>query len=207
MDTLRIAVIEDDPVIRTGLLEYFQHEEFCHDAWATPSMESFFEAIKSGKHADVVLTDIGLPGMSGTDGIRLIREQLPQADVIMLTVFKDENRIFKSLCAGATGYLLKDTPFPQIKEAIRVIRNGGSFMSPAIARKVVQYFNPQPQENENNLTVRERQIIQGLVDGLSYKLIADRLSISIDTIRYHIKKIYNKMHVNSRTELIRKSMR
>lgn len=207
VEQLCIAVIEDDDVVRNGLVEYLQSESFRRTAWAASSMESFFEEVNRGKTADVVLTDIGLPGMSGTDGIRLVREQLPHADIIMLTVFKDENRIFKSLCAGATGYLIKDTPFPQIKQAIEIIRSGGSFMSPAIARKVVQYFNPPPVENESNLTVRERQIIQGLVDGLSYKLIADRLSISIDTIRYHIKKTYNKLQVHSKAELIRKSMK
>jgi DNA-binding NarL/FixJ family response regulator len=167
-------------------------------------MESFFEAVNQGLTAEVVLTDIGLPGMSGIEGIRLIKERIKAVDIIMLTVFKDENRIFKSLCAGATGYLVKDTPFPAIKDAILIIRRGGSFMSPAIARKIVEYFNPS-QKNNEGLTSREKQIVQGLVDGLSYKLIADRLSISIDTVRSHIKKIYTKLQVNSRTELISKS--
>lgn len=207
LTNIHLALIEDDPVIRKGLLNYFQEDALCAETWGVNSMEDFFKELKAGKTADVILTDIGLPGMSGTDGIKLIREMLPEADVIMLTVFRDEVRIFKSLCAGATGYLLKDTPFDQIKEAIRVIRKGGSFMSPAIARMVVQYFNPPAKEDDSNLTPRELQIIQGLMDGLSYKLIADRLSISIDTIRYHIKKVYSKLQVNSRTELIRKSMR
>jgi DNA-binding NarL/FixJ family response regulator len=167
-------------------------------------MEKFFDALDKGIKTDVVLTDIGLPGMSGIDGIRLIKERIKNVDIIMLTVFKDENRIFKSLCAGATGYLVKDTPFPGIKDAITIIRKGGSFMSPAIARKIVEYFNPPFQKHEE-LTTREKQIIQGLIDGLSYKMIADRLSVSIDTIRSHIKKIYTKLQVNSRTELINKS--
>lgn len=204
---LNIVIIEDDHVIRNSLEEYFISEDFCKQVWAFNSMEKFFAEMDKGITADVILTDIGLPGMSGIEGIRLIRERMKGADIIMLTVFKDENRIFKSLCAGATGYLVKDTPFSAIKEAITIIRNGGSFMSPAIARKIVEYFNPPAEKNENDLTSREKQIIQGLIDGLSYKMIADRLSISIDTIRSHIKKIYNKLQVNSRTELINKSFK
>jgi DNA-binding NarL/FixJ family response regulator len=206
-EKLKIVIIEDDLVIRKGLEQYFNAEDFCSEVSAFHSMEVFFEAVEKGLNADVVLTDIGLPGMSGIDGIRLIKERLKTCDIIMLTVFKDENRIFKSLCAGATGYLVKDTPFSGIKDAIQIIRKGGSFMSPAIARKIVEYFNPPLQKDNEGLTSREKQIVQGLVDGLSYKLIADRLSISIDTIRSHIKKIYTKLQVNSRTELINKSHR
>lgn len=206
-EQLNIAIIEDDPVIRGGLYQYLSTESFCKEIWSFESMEDFFAKLKEGITADIVLTDIGLPGMSGIEGIRMIKERMKDVDIIMLTVFKDENRIFKSLCAGATGYLIKDTPFPAIKDAIMVIRNGGSFMSPAIARKIVEYFNPPLQKDEQELTPREKQIIQGLIDGLSYKMIADRLSISIDTIRYHIKKIYTKLQVNSRTELINKSFK
>ncbi len=206
MHALNIVIIEDDNIVRSGLEQYFAAETFCKNVLSFSSMELFFEALNQGLEADVILTDIGLPGISGIEGIRLIKENLKGVDIIMLTVFKDENRIFKSLCAGATGYLVKDTPFPAIKDAIMVIRNGGSFMSPAIARKIVEYFNP-PVKKEEPLTVREKQIVQGLVDGLSYKLIADRLSVSIDTIRSHIKKIYNKLQINSRTELINKSFK
>ncbi len=204
--TFSIAIIDDDPIVRESLQTYFTIEKACKYVWSAESMESFFELLDAGETADVILTDIGLPGMSGIEGIRIVREKLKEADIIMLTVFKDDNRIFKSLCAGATGYLLKDTPFEQVLEAIHIIREGGSFMSPAIARKVVSYFNPPVRSAEVELTTREQQIIIGLRDGLSYKLIADRLSISIDTIRYHIKKIYTKLQVNSRTELINKSI-
>lgn len=206
-EKLNIVVIEDDNVVRYGLEQYFMAEDFCKQVWAFPSMESFFAGLDNSLQADVILTDIGLPGISGIEGIRQIRERIKGVDIIMLTVFKDENRIFKSLCAGATGYLVKDTPFPAIKEAIMIIRNGGSFMSPAIARKIVDYFNPPLQKKEETLTPREKQIVQGLVDGLSYKMIADRLSVSIDTIRSHIKKIYTKLQINSRTELINKSFK
>jgi len=206
-EKIRIAIIEDDPIVRDGLETFFRAEEFCESLCVVDSMEAFFEKLKEGFVADIILSDIGFPGMSGIEGIRLIREKLKSVDIIMLTVFRDEDRIFKSLCAGATGYLLKDTPFNEIKEAISIIRKGGSFMSPAIARKIVEHFNPQPKQDEHNLTPREKQIIQGLVDGLSYKLIADRLTISVDTIRYHIKKIYTKLQINSKSELINKSLK
>ncbi len=205
---INISIIEDDYVIRNGIEVYFQTQELFNEIYSFESVESFFETVEKEKLiVDVVLTDIGLPGMSGIEGIKLIKEKLKITDIIMLTVFKDENRIFKSICAGATGYLLKGTPFPEITEAIKIIRLGGSYMSPAIARKVIEYFNPPKQKNESELSSRERQIIQALVDGLSYKMIGDRLSISIDTVRFHIKNIYLKLQVNSKTEVISKSLK
>jgi DNA-binding NarL/FixJ family response regulator len=205
---INICIIEDDYVIRNGIEVYFQTQEIFNEIYSFESVELFFETVEKEKlTVDVVLTDIGLPGMSGIEGIKLIKEKLKITDIIMLTVFKDENRIFKSICAGATGYLLKGTPFPEITEAIKIIRLGGSYMSPAIARKVIEYFNPPKQKNESELSSREKQIIQALVDGLSYKMIGDRLSISIDTVRFHIKNIYLKLQVNSKTEVISKSLK
>jgi DNA-binding NarL/FixJ family response regulator len=207
-ESIRISIIEDDKVIRQGLELYFHTQEIFNEIYAFESAELFFDAVEKDKIVvDVVLTDIGLPGMSGIEGIKLMKERWKNIDIIMLTVFKDENRIFKSICAGATGYLLKGTPFPEITEAIKIIRQGGSYMSPAIARKVIEYFNPPKQKTESELSPREKQIVQALVDGLSYKMIGDRLSISIDTVRFHIKNIYIKLQVNSKTEVISKSLR
>jgi DNA-binding NarL/FixJ family response regulator len=207
-DAIRICIIEDDRVVRQGLELYFHTQEIFKAIHAFESAELFFDALEKNEIApDVVLTDIGLPGMSGIDGIKLIKDKRKDIDIIMLTVFKDENRIFKSICAGATGYLLKGTPFPEITEAIKIIRNGGSYMSPAIARKVIEYFNPPKHKSESELSPREKQIVQALVDGLSYKMIGDRLSISIDTVRFHIKNIYIKLQVNSKTEVISKSLK
>jgi DNA-binding NarL/FixJ family response regulator len=201
-----VCIIEDDKVIREGLMAYLSLQDMFEEVQTFASMEEFLEHAGMVR-ADVILTDIGLPGMSGIEGMRLIREKFPDADIIMLTVFKDENRIFRSMCAGATGYLLKGTPFPEILEAIRIIRAGGSYMSPAIARKVIEYFNPPRAAKQEQLSAREKQIVQALVDGLSYKLVADRLGISIDTVRSHIKNIYLKLQVNSKAEVISRSLK
>jgi DNA-binding NarL/FixJ family response regulator len=158
---------------------------------------------------DVILMDIGLPGMSGISGMRLIKDGHPDADIIMLTVYNDWQKIFDSLCAGASGYLLKNTPLAEIKKAIESVHCGGAAMSPEIARKVMEYFSPkhEPSKPESFLTPKEKEIVIGLVDGLSYKMIANRMSLSIDTIRFHIKNIYRKLQVNSKAEIISKSLR
>jgi len=202
-----IAIIEDDQEIRTGLGKYFLSQPEFEKVLAVGSVEAFFESNVDFSKIDVVLTDIGLPGKSGIEGIKLIKEKNPQTDVIMITVFKDSDKIFKSLCSGATGYILKGTSFEEIKESILTILKGGSYMSPTIARKIVEYFNPLQKLTESKLTQREEQIVKGLVDGLSYKLIADRLTISVDTVRYHIKNIYTKLEVNSKSEVIAKFLK
>ncbi len=158
---------------------------------------------------DVILMDIELPGMSGIDGMKLIKNQHPEVEIIILTVYHDSHKIFDSLCAGASGYLLKHTSLPEIKEAIETLVDGGSPMSPQIARKVIDYFKKPEvkKEPESELTPREQEIVVGLVDGLSYKMIADRMDIAIDTVRAHIRNIYKKLHVNSKAEVIAKSLR
>ncbi|HKI46179.1 MAG TPA: response regulator transcription factor, partial [Balneolales bacterium] len=152
---------------------------------------------------------IELPGMSGIDGMKLIKNQHPEIEIIILTVYHDSHKIFDSLCAGASGYLLKHTSLPEIKEAIETLVDGGSPMSPQIARKVIDYFKKPEikKEPESELTPREQEIVVGLVDGLSYKMIADRMGIAIDTVRAHIRNIYKKLHVNSKAEVIAKSLR
>jgi DNA-binding NarL/FixJ family response regulator len=171
------------------------------------SVESFFEQADAFETPDVILTDIGLPGMNGIEGMKKIKHQWPETDIIMLTVFKDNDKIFQSVCAGATGYILKDTPLPEIKKALLEIVNGGSYMSPSIARKVMAYFTPDKGKPEEPLTQKEKQVIQALTEGLSYKMIGTRLLISIDTVRFHIKNIYKKLHVNSRSEIMLRVMK
>jgi len=204
---VHIAIIEDDVVVRRGLERYFNSQPEFEKVNTFDSVEAFFEPGNEQLTIDIVLTDIGLPGKSGIEGIRLIKERNPKTDIIMITVFNDSDKIFKSLCAGATGYILKGTSFNEIKESVLTILGGGSYMSPAIARKIVEYFKPVQKVNENKLTAREDQIIKGLVDGLSYKLIADRLLISVDTVRFHIKNVYAKLEVNSKTEVIAKYLK
>ena len=158
---------------------------------------------------DLILMDIQLPGMSGIKGIGLIKDKYSDIDIIMLTVYHDSHKIFNALRAGASGYLLKHTSLPEIKESILKLLDGGAPMSPQIARKVINHFqeNAPQKDSDSDLTPREHDIVNGLVDGLSYKMIADRYDISIDTVRAHIRNIYKKLHVNSKAEVIAKSLK
>jgi len=198
-----VAIIEDIPAIRNGITQYLNSQPDFKVLASCSSAEEFLELPVAEHTFDVILSDIGLPGMSGIDGIRLFKEKYPEAEIVMLTIFQDPDHIFKSLCAGATGYLLKSTPLPSIRDSIINITLGEVPMSKAVARKVLDYFNPKNVAGDNGLTQKDQQVIQCLVQGLSYKLIADRLNVSIDTVRYHTKNIYRKLHVNSKAEVIR----
>jgi DNA-binding NarL/FixJ family response regulator len=155
----------------------------------------------------LVLLDIGLPGLSGIEALPLLRRHLPEADFVMQTVFDDADRIYQALCAGATGYLLKSTPPADIKAALLDVATGGAPMSRAVARKVLAYFKPAPTAPSTELTARERQVLEGLVDGLSEKQVAARLALSSQTVHSYIKQLYRKLHVRSRAELVRQTLR
>ena len=159
-----------------------------------------------GPVADIVLTDIGLPDTSGIEAIPLIKKRYPDVSILIFSVYADNDRIFKALCAGAVGYLQKDAPMEEVLAAVHLVYKGGSAMSPAIARKVIEYFAPRRVFNDP-LTAKERQVVTAMVDGLSYKMIADRLGISLETVRQHIKHIYRKLHVNSKGQVIARSIR
>ncbi len=205
---ITIGIVEDDAVVRDTLRSFCDGYSCFHCEIAKASAEEFFAKLTDENIPDVILMDIGLPGMSGIDAIRLIKQKYPNVDIIMLTVYHDPHKIFDSLCAGASGYLLKTTSFTQIKDAIEVVHAGGSYMSPQIARKVIDYFHPHhPLETASPLTQKEKEVVFGLVDGLSYKMIADRLNITHHTLRSHIKHIYQKLHVHSKAEVIGKSLR
>lgn len=207
MKPISLAIVEDIADIRNGLKDFFSKQQSIASVEAYGNMEDILGQLGSGYRPDVILSDIGLPGINGIEGIKLISELTPDTDVIMLTVFMDSEKIFHALCAGATGYLLKGTPMPEILKAILEIHNGGSYMSPSIARKVVEHFKTPTKRVNANLTERERDVINCLLDGLSYKLIADRLNISIDTVRFRIKSIYKKLHVNSKAEILSKALK
>jgi DNA-binding NarL/FixJ family response regulator len=209
MENIKLAIVEDDPVIRESVETYLGTHPSLEFTAAAGSIEEFLALIQQQirkPKIDLLLLDIGLPGMSGIEGIRHIRQQFPDTDIVMLTTFEEDDKIFKSLCSGACSYISKRTPLTTLQEAIFTIHRGGSFMSPSIARKVVQYFMPKARKEEDILSPRQQQIVEGLVDGLSYKLIADKLSISIDTVRDHIKNIYRLLEVNSKAEVIRKAL-
>ncbi len=209
MENIHLAIIEDDTVIRESLETYLGAHPALQFSIVAGSVEDFLEKAALPARlpkTDLLLLDIGLPGMSGIEGIRHIRQKFPDMDIVMLTTFEEDDMIFKSLCSGACSYISKRTPLPTIQEAIFTIHRGGSFMSPSIARKVVQHFMPKKRQDDDLLSPRQQQIVEGLVDGLSYKLIADKLSISIDTVRDHIKNIYRILEVNSKAEVIRKAL-
>jgi len=204
---IHIAIIEDDPLIRESLETYLGLNRTMKICFIAKSVEDFLNAIKVSRNAqvDVLLLDIGLPGMSGLEGIQPIQKLFKDINIIILSTYEEDDKIFQALCAGAVSYISKRTPLTKIEEAITTIFFGGSYMSPSIARKVVNYFGPKKQDEMTSLTPRQQQIVQGIVDGLSYKMIAEKLLISIDTVRDHIKKIYRILNINSKAELIKKS--
>lgn len=203
---INLALIEDDELVRSNLAAFFARQKELNCCIVAGTIPDFFEKAAHTDQPDVVLSDIGLPGMNGIEAIPLIKKKFPDASVVILSVYADSDRIFKALCAGAVGYLQKDTPPEEILDCINIISKGGSAMSPAIARKVVDYFAPKRTYNEP-LTAKEQQVIGAMVDGLSYKMIADRLGITLETVRQHIKNIYRKLHVNSKSEVIIKSLK
>ncbi len=206
---IKIGIVEDNIKIRNLIQRYLDMQDNMSCKAAMDSVEEMLEHLEKYEAPDVMLMDIQLPGMSGIEGIGIIKEKYPDVEILMLTVYHDSHKIFNSLMAGASGYLLKHTSLPEIKESIENLVSGGAPMSPQIARKVIQHFNKPAAEKkpESDLTSREQDIVNGLVDGLSYKMIADRYDISIDTVRAHIRNIYKKLHVNSKAEVIAKSLR
>lgn len=207
MKRISIGIIEDDPVVQKSLSSFLGANPKFEIGFVVNSIEAFQSLSPRDlpSKVDVVLLDIQLPGMSGLEGIRIIKRQLPPVDIIMLTTFEEADKIFKALCAGACSYLSKQIPLAKIQEAILTVSQGGAYMSPKIARKVVDYFKPQPIKKEATLTARQQQIVDGLLSGLSYKMVAAELNISLDTVRAHVKNIYRILEINSKAELIKRA--
>lgn len=202
---VRVALVEDDARIRQGLAMLIGASPgFRCVADFSNGEEALMRLPALDPH--VVLMDINLPGMSGIECIRQLKRGLPSAQLVMLTVFEDHERIFQSLAAGASGYLLKSTPPARLLEAILEVHQGGAPMSAQIARSVVETFQkPAPTEPApNNLTPREQEILALLAKGFLYKEIADQLRLSVETVRTHLRNIYEKLHVRTRTEAVMK---
>lgn len=203
--TIRVSIIEDDEWIRENLATQIARKEGFACARCYGSGEAALHEILQDV-PDVVLVDINLPKMNGIECVRKLKAVIPGVLILMLTAYEDSDKIFKSLLAGASGYLLKRTPQNEILQAIADVHRGNSPMTGHIARKVVQYFNQRGvTENEiEKLSNREREVLDRLAEGIPYKEIADTLSLSIDTVRMHIKGIYSKLHVHSRGEAVAK---
>lgn len=200
--TIHIAIIEDEPLVMESLKGLFATQEETIVCAASANVEALLE-MEEVIAPHIILLDINLRGgMSGVQGIPLLKKKFPEAEIIMLTTFEDGDSIFRALCAGATAYLTKRASFDNILEAIHTVHQGGSYMSPTIARKVVEHFAPK-KNAEEILSPRQQQIVDGIVEGLSYKMIAAKLMVSTETVKDHIKNIYRKLQINSKGELIR----
>lgn len=205
---IKLGIIEDQAAIRAALCEYLGTQPEFSCVLCAGSHEEFVAGLADLPAAalpTLVLSDIGLPGRSGIEGLAVLRQVLPQAEVLMLSVYTDAERVFEALRQGAVGYLEKTTPLPLLKEHLLQVAAGGSPMSPSVARHVTRYFAPRPATHLAGLTPRELDIVRGIEDGLSYKLIAERLHLSIDTVRTYIRQVYGKLQINSKGELLAKA--
>jgi len=206
-EIIKVAIIEDLRDIREGLATMINFTEGFECVGKYSSME---EAIASIRHRtpDIVLSDIGLPGINGIEGVRILKESYPQLTILMLSVYTDNERIFDALSAGACGYLLKKTPPARIIESLKEAVMGGSPMSPEIARKVVALFRDfrPPERVEYDLTPHEERILKLLVEGHSKKTAAAALDISFHTVSFHVRSIYEKLQVHSKSEAVAKAL-
>jgi DNA-binding NarL/FixJ family response regulator len=204
---IKVAIIEDRREIRDGLSMMIN---FTDGFTCTGSYRSMEEALARLPHnlPDVVLSDIGLPGMNGIDGVRIIKEKYPEMTILMLSVYDDNERIFDALCAGACGYLLKKTPPARIVESLNEALAGGAPMSPEIARKVITLFREvrPPAKVDYDLTPHETRLLKLLVEGHSYKTAATALNVSVNTVSFHLKSIYEKLQVHSKSEAVAKAL-
>ena len=200
---IHIIIVEDDPVVLDSLVSFFGFHEFVSVLKTFGSTEDFLDWLKSESETEfILLLDIQLPGKTGVEALPEIKLLKPNLDVIILTTFEETDMIFKALSAGACSYVSKRSSLQRINEAVEVVAEGGSYMSPAIARKIADYYAPK---KTHQLTERQLEIVKGIVSGKSYKMIAKDLFISLDTVRSHIKNIYNTLEINSKAELIKKS--
>ncbi len=207
MDQLRICLFEDNNKYRESLEFIILSDRGFQLCGSYPDTNRILPRIRD-TNPDVVLMDIHIPGISGIDAVKEIKTNFPHVQVCMQTVFEDDDKVFASLCAGASGYILKNTPAEKIVQAIREVAGGGAFFTPSIARKILNNFQQESQQAEFiNLSDREKEILRLLVEGLSYKMIADKLTVSFHTIHTHIAHIYEKLHVNSKGEAVAKALK
>jgi DNA-binding NarL/FixJ family response regulator len=206
---IKVAIFEDNNNMREGLFQLINGSQGFTCTGAFPNCDDLVKRIKSAS-PDVIVMDIEMPGISGIEGVKLVKENFPEMKILMETIFDDDKKIFDSICAGAEGYILKNTAPVEILSAIKEIYEGGSPMTPTIANRVLKMIKTQrasDSKNIFNLTDREKEILSCLVEGMSYKLIADECTISIDTVNVHIKNIYKKLQVHSKSEAVAKAIK
>lgn len=207
-EDIKVVIIEDEREVREGLAILINGTNGFACAGSFRSVEDAHYRLKN-LYPDVVLTDIGLPGMDGIEGIKVLREMIPETPFIALTVYDDNERIFAALCAGACGYLLKTTQPSRLLEALREVVAGGAPMSPEVARRVVALFRDfvPPANADYHLTPQEKEILKMLVEGHSYKTAAYQLNISYHTVSFHLRNVYEKLQVHSMSEAVAKALR
>ena len=207
-ENIRVAIVEDDSEIRDGICALINAVAGFECRSAYSAMEEALTGIAADP-PDVALIDLDLPRMSGIDGIRELRKQSPAVCPLVLTVHSENDRLVQALCNGANGYLLKNTPPERLLGAIKEAAAGGSPMSPEIARSVVELFRKvqQPAESSSGLNPHEKRILQHLVDGESFRSVAARLGVTVHTVAYHVRGIYEKLHVHSRSDAVAKALR
>uniref|UniRef100_A0A832G8R5 Response regulator transcription factor n=1 Tax=Ignavibacterium album TaxID=591197 RepID=A0A832G8R5_9BACT len=207
---IKVAIVEDNQTIREGLSALINGTEGYKCVAAFRDCETFLNKLNQ-LEVDVVLMDIGLPGMSGIEGVAQAVKKNPGLNILMLTIYEDSEKVFDALCSGASGYLVKKTPPAKLLEAIKDAHDGGSPMSSGIARQVINAFKETKAKTSNDedykLSSREIEVLNLLADGYNYQEIAESIFISVDTVRHHIRNIYKKLHVHSQSEAVAKAIR
>ena len=203
-----VVIVEDQARIREGLAALIDGTEGFRCAATFGSMEDALDGLRPPL-PDVVLMDIGLPGMSGIEGVRRLKAAYPDLQVLMLTIYDDDERIFDAMCAGACGYVLKKTAPARLLDSIREVAAGGAAMSPEVARRVISLFREirPPERADHGLTPHETRLLRLLVDGHNYTTAARELGVSVNTISFHMRRIYEKLQVHSKSEAVAKALR
>jgi DNA-binding NarL/FixJ family response regulator len=205
---IKVLIYEDNPQLREGLTMLINGSDGFEVLSSFKNCNNVVEEVQAFK-PDVILMDIDMPGVNGLEGLKLVREIDTTVKVLMLTVFDDNKNVFQAISSGANGYILKKTPPGKLLEYIAEAQSGGAPMTSSIATQVLKMFSSMNNEKgeDYNLSDREKQVLQLLVEGYSYKMIAGEMFIAIDTVRSHIKKIYEKLHVNSKSEAVAKAFK
>lgn len=206
---IKVAIFEDNPNYRVGLYQLINGSEGFECVGAFEDCTNLVQRVRD-RQPDIIMMDIEMPGINGIQGVQILKEEFPDLKVMMQTIFEENEKIFQSILAGASGYILKNTPPSGILDSIKEIYDGGAPMSPSIAVKVLKMLINKPESpkgNSFNLSVREKEILALLVKGMSYQLIAEKCFVSIDTVRTHVKNIYDKLHVHSKTEAVLKAIK